>query len=245
MADENRDEWRKMSEGWIDSINGRGSYHRKGLLDKWMLDSVGDVSGLDVIDLGCGEGRFSRMLAERGATVTGLDFNDRFVEYAEAHKVGGETYILGDMQDLAGISDETFDLAVSYLALVDVPDLPRALREAHRVLRPGGRFVVCTLQPMVLAGGCWIKAGNEKLHFKLDDYFDEGPRLLTMCGSTVTNFHRTISTYVNSFLKAGLRLHEIREPKPYPEQLAEYPEISDNLRVPEFIIFLLGKENAP
>lgn len=242
--DKTLDGWDGIADAWIESTNGRGSYHRKGLLDKWMLDAVGDVSGLKVIDLGCGEGRFSRMLAERGADVTGLDFTERFVEYARAHRIGGETYIPGDMQSLDGISDNSFDLAVSYLSLLDVPDLASAVGEAHRILRPGGRFIVCNLQPMTLAGGCWIKAGTEKLFFKLDNYFDENERILTMCGGTVVNYHRTLSTYINSFLDAGFRLAGIREPMPSPEQLAEYPEMSDNLRVPEFIIYLLSKENA-
>ncbi len=236
-----RDQWANLSDGWINSIEGDGSYHRKGLLDKWMLDAVGDVAGLKVIDLGCGEGRFSRMLSQEGADVTGLDFTERFVEYAQANKAKDETYVLGDMQDLSSIRDASFDLAVSYLSLVDVPDFQRALRETHRILRPDGRLVVCTLQPMVLAGGCWIKAGNEKLHFKLDNYFDEGERELWMSGGMVFNYHRTMSTYVNGFLEAGFRLDGIREPTPSPEQLSHYPQIADNLRVPEFIIYMLSK----
>jgi ubiquinone/menaquinone biosynthesis C-methylase UbiE len=237
-----KSEWNGIADEWIRVIGESGSCQRDGLLDRWMLDAVGDVSGLKVVDLGCGEGRFSRMLAQRHADVTGLDLAEQFVEYANAHRVGGETYIHGDMQCLDGLPDGHFDLAVSYLSLVDVPDFERAVREAHRVLRPGGRFIICNLHPMVLAGGCWVKAAQEKLHFKLDNYFDESERVLRMCGGTVTNFHRTLSTYIACFLESGFRLYGIREPKPSPEQLAEYPEIADNLRVPEFIIYLLRRE---
>jgi SAM-dependent methyltransferase len=238
------DGWSGIAQEWIRIIGENGSCQRDGLLDAWMLDAVGDVSGLKVVDLGCGEGRFSRMLARRHADVTGLDLTARFVEYANAHRAGGETYIHGDMQNLAGIEGESFDLAVSYLSLLDVPDFERAVREAHRVLRPGGRFIVCNLHPMVLAGGCWVKAGTEKLHYRLDNYFDESERVLTMCGGTVANYHRTLGVYINCFMEAGFRLDGIREPKPSPEQVAKYPEIADNLRVPEFIIYLLEKENV-
>ena len=112
---------------------------------------VGSVSWLDVVDLGCGEGRFSRMLAERGGRVTGVDLSERFIEYATEHRVGDERYVLGDMEDLRGLADGSFDLAVSYVSLVDVVDLEAAIAEAFRVLRPEGRLVVCNLQPVVTA----------------------------------------------------------------------------------------------
>ena len=52
------------------------------------------------------------------------------------------------MEDLRDVPDASFDLAVSYVSLVDVHDLRRVLAEAFRILRPGGRFVVCNLAPM-------------------------------------------------------------------------------------------------
>ena len=171
--------------------------------------------------------------------MTGVDFIPRFIEYASAHKVGNEAYVIGDIQSLYQFGDETFDLAVSYVTLVDVPDLVSAVREAYRVLRKGGRFVVCNLQPMSTAGNCWIKDENGvKLHFRLDNYFDESERAM----GSVTDFHRTLSTYINAFLGEGFRLDGIREPKPSPKQLERYPEIDDLLRVPHFIIYLLRKE---
>ena len=216
-----------------------GDPHREGLLDQWMLEAVGSVKGLKVIDLGCGEGRFCRMLAERGANVTGIDFIPQFIKYASAHKVGNETYLIGDVQKLSQYVDQSFDLAVSYVTLVDMPDFRSAILEAYRVLRTGGHFVVCNVQPMSTAGNCWVKDGDGvKLHFRLDDYFDESERAM----GSLTDFHRTLSTYINTFLGAGFRLDGIREPKPSPEQLERYPDVADFLRVPHFIIYLLSKQ---
>ena len=232
-----------MADHWIEAVERGGDQnpHREGLLDSWMLDAVGDVSGQDVIDLGCGEGRFSRMLAERGGNVTGLDLCERFVEYAAANRTGDERHVLGDMENLVAFPDGSFDAAVSYITLVDVPDLRRATAEAFRVLRPGGRFVVCNLHPMVSASAGWIKHGDVKLHFKLDDYFAEGSRVFGWSGRRFTNLHRTLSSYVTSFLEAGFVLDGLREPMPSLKQVSEYPYIADNLRVPEFIIYLLRK----
>ena len=98
-----------------------------------------------MIDLGCGEGRFSRMLAERGAVVTGVDLCSPFIEFANNHRFSNEAYLIGDMEDLHETPGDEFDLAVSYVTLVDVPDIRSAVGEAFRVLRRGGRFVACNL----------------------------------------------------------------------------------------------------
>jgi SAM-dependent methyltransferase len=237
-----RQEWIAGASNWIERIRGRGDPSRDALLDDWMIEAVGDVRGKDVIDLGCGEGRFCRMLAERGARVTGIDLSEPMIAAARHLRLRDEIYAVADMEELRGFADASFDLAVSYLTLVDVHDLARALAAAHRVLRPGGRFVVCNLAPMVTAGNMWVKYGDgTKLHFRLDNYLDETPREMPMCGTRFHNFHRTLSTYINGFLAAGFVLDGIREPFPNEEQLARDPSNEDILRVPLFIIYLLHK----
>lgn len=240
--DQVREQWRDLADPWIEGTASGRNVYREGLLDAWMLVAVGDVSGVKTIDLGCGEGRFSRMLTARGAKVVGIDLCERFIEYAKGNRVGDEEYVVADMEDLGQFPDGRFDLAVSYVSLVDTPGLEKAVAEAHRVLRPGGRFVVCNLQPMCTAANAWSKdEQNTKLHFKLDSYFDEGPRDMRMFGSAVTNFHRTLSSYVNCFLRTGFVLEALQEPKPSPAQVEACPEVDDNLRVPYFMIYTLRK----
>jgi ubiquinone/menaquinone biosynthesis C-methylase UbiE len=240
-------QWVDAAQNWIDRIRSPGGDpSREALLDEWMLREVGDVSGMDVIDLGCGEGRFSRMLAGRGARVTGVDLSGPMIAAAVSAKSSSrETYRVGDMEDLGEVSSDSFDVSVSYITLVDVHDMPAAVREAFRVLRPGGRFIVCNLAPMVTAGNAWVRDENRvKLHFRLDNYFDESDREVPMCGTTFRNVHRTLSTYLNGFIAAGFVLEGIREPFPSVEQLAREPSNEDIFRVPLFIIYLLRKPFA-
>ena len=242
LKDELKAQWEAMAQDWISLSQDSEKSHREAMLDGWMLDAVGDVSGRKLIDLGCGEGRFSRMLAERGAVVTGVDLCVPFVEFAKSHRVTNEVYLLGDMEDLHTVPDAEFDLAVSYVTLVDVPDMANAVREAFRVLRRGGRFVVCNLHPMVSANPGWIRQGSRQLHYPVDRYFDEGERNISQREDRPwTNFHRTLSTQFHTFLGAGFTVEDIREPTPTAEQAARYPVVSDNLRVPEFIIYILRK----
>ncbi len=237
-----RAEWEGLAEELIRlHVEGEDEL-REFLLDGWMLGAVGDVSGLRVIDLGCGEGRFARMLTESGAKVTGVDLCRPLIEYAESHRAGDETYLCADMEDLDGVPDDAFDLAVSYVSLVDVLDMQRAISATFRVMRSGGRFVVCNVHPMRTASVGWIRQGDVKLHYPVDNYFDESAReLRSRGGKPWTNFHRTLETHARTFLDAGFVIEAIREPTPTHEQAEQHPYIDDELRVPNFIIFVLRK----
>lgn len=240
--DELAAEWDQLAPAWIQRIRGRGDESREALLDEWMLRAVGEVRGQRVIDLGCGEGRFCRMLAERGADVAGVDLCAAMIDAAIAHRVNRENYAVGDMERLSNFGDESFDLAVSYITLVDVHDLHAALREAIRVLKPRGRFVVCNLASMVTAGNRWLRdERGEKVCYYLDNYFDESARAMRMCGGKVDGIHRTLSTYINEFLDAGFALERVDEPYPSPQQLEQCPSNADIRRVPLFVIYQLRK----
>ncbi|MGZ4765383.1 MAG: class I SAM-dependent methyltransferase [Ilumatobacteraceae bacterium] len=166
-------EWAFFASEWIARSEQHRDNAREGLLDDWMLQIVGDVAGLKVVDLGCGEGRFCRMLAERGAETLGVDLQATFITYAEARKGSRELCEVGDIQHLDGVSCDSFDLAIAYITLVDVPDQRAAIAEAFRVLRPGGRFIVCNVSPMASAWsdhGPWhVDDRGVNLHFVLDD----------------------------------------------------------------------------
>ncbi len=136
-----RGQWVEAAQEWIESDRAV----REGMLDSWMLDALGDVRGKRAIDIGCGEGRFSRVLADLGAVVTGVDLTKPLLQRAQGLRRGNETYLLADVENMPEVDGGSFDLAVSYIVLVDLLDYRKAIAEAHRVLRPGGRFVVCNV----------------------------------------------------------------------------------------------------
>jgi SAM-dependent methyltransferase len=208
-----------------------------------MIDACGDVRGLKVLDCGCGEGRFCRILLDRGAEqALGLDLCLPMVVAAAQLASGKDAYALADVQDLGFLRGSTFDLAVSYLNQCDLPDFEANSHEVFRVLKPGGRFVIANLHPMRSAVGGWMKTEDgAKLHAILDCYFEEGSRRWKMMGVEFTNFHRALSTYVRAYRQAGFTIEDIIEPTLDAENLKRFPELDDELRVPNFIIFVLEK----
>jgi ubiquinone/menaquinone biosynthesis C-methylase UbiE len=190
------------------------------------------------------------MLAARGAEVLGVDLQPAFIEYAEAHKGEREKYLLGDMEELQGVPDAAFDLAVSYISLVDVPDMQAAINQAARVLKRGGRLLVCNLSPVATAAITpvwWVRDDQgRKLHYKLDNYSEEGAREMAFPGGhKLTNYHRTLSTTVNAFIDAGLQVQRIHEPTPNAAQLKRRPGLDDLFRAAIFIIYDLRKPTTP
>ena len=233
-----RAQWTKYAQDWIETDQAV----RTGMLDTWMLDALGDVSDKSVIDIGCGEGRFCRLLSDLGAEVTGVDLTEALIERAREVGSKRETYLLGDAEDLEGVADDGFDLAVSYVVLVDLVDYRRSIREAYRVLRPGGRFIVCNIHPIrtaVKSTDGWISDRSRKLFYPVDNYTEEGEREFLWWSGPFLNMHRTLSSYMSAFLDAGFVLEALHEPIPTEEQLAEHPEFDDERRVPNFVIYVL------
>lgn len=236
-------EWEALAPEWIEQTRNKRDAHRSGLLDGYMLAACGVVNGLRILDSGCGEGRFCRLLAERGAAeVLGIDLCQPLIDAAKALPMTNLSYRVGDAEDLSEIQSESLDLVVSYLNQCDLPQFERNNEAAHRILKKNGRFIVANLHPMRSAVGGWKKdAEGRKEHAIVDRYFEEGQRKWKMLNVDFTNFHRTLATYMNAFLRTGFMLEKLVEPRPTAEQMKQYPEIEDEDRVPNFIIYILRK----
>jgi len=115
-----------------------------GLEECLILELLGDVEGLDVLDVGCGDGALSAVLSRRGGRVTGLDPDPRMLDAArtraEAESV--DLHLVPGRAEALPFADETFDRVVAVTVLCFIPQADQAMAEMARVLKPGGRLAI-------------------------------------------------------------------------------------------------------
>jgi SAM-dependent methyltransferase len=138
------DGWDNSAQAWITSLGSEGDWSRRHVLDAPMRARVSGRGFDRALDLGCGEGRFCRLLQGLGIATVGIDPTTALIEHARRLDPAGD-YRLGRAEAL-DIPDASVDLVVGYLSLIDIPDLPAAICEVKRVLRPGGSFLIANLQ---------------------------------------------------------------------------------------------------
>jgi len=111
-----------------------------------LVDGLGDLHGLTVLDLGCGDGTTAVPEARNGADVVGIDIATNLVEAgnrrAKAEGLANLRFEHGDASDLANVKDDTFDLVVSIFGAMFAPRPFDVAKEMVRVTRPGGRIVM-------------------------------------------------------------------------------------------------------
>jgi SAM-dependent methyltransferase len=130
--------------GWSDAARASGYVElfasASGQAISSLLNGAGAKPNCKALDLCCGQGNASQALLSRGCEVIGIDFSPAMLAFARQRALKA-AFIEGDAQNLP-FDDAEFDIAVSNLGVCHIPDQPRALAEARRVLRPGGKFAM-------------------------------------------------------------------------------------------------------
>lgn len=227
--------WSESASAWIDSVQ-RGDINRTELLDAAVLSMCGHVRGRQVLDLGCGEGRFKRILGKHGARCVGLDPTVELLASARGDNSRARL-VRGTGEELP-FRSSTFDIVVCYLTLLDIEQYRSAVMEISRVLRPRGRLVIANLQSYATCRPeMWVRnERGEKDHVAFDDYFEERPVTMEWSNIRIVNFHRPMEAYMRALLGSGLNLLEFREPRPTPQSVEKYPSLADERRVPRFYV---------
>ena len=216
--------WDRISENYQrrSKIGTEDIHYGEFIHGERELQLLGDVKGKRVLEVGCGGGQNSIVLAKRGAVVSGIDISKNQIAYAKrlASKEGVRVdFRVGDMQNLSRFPDCTFDLVMTAFSLLYVKSLYKTFAEVHRVLREGGTFVFSEGHPC--AEGKLIQHEGKNV-YAIRDYFrrrkiyweDKLP------GGTkvkMFSYHRPLQDYFEALLKNGFTIDRYLEPERLPK----------------------------
>lgn len=198
-----------------------------------------DVDGRRVLDLGCGFGWFSRWAEQHGAvSVRGVDVSSIMLERARAETTAvAIEYERADL-DLLELEPDTTDLVFSSLALHYVHDIRRLFSTVAESMTPGASLVFSVEHPIYSAPSTQqfeSSAAGDRI-WPLDNYLVEGRRVTKWFVDGVVKEHRTVATYVNSVIDAGLVLEGIDEWGPTAAEVEARPELADDRHRPWFLL---------
>jgi len=223
--------WDANAEVWARHVRAGYDTYRDLYNNPAFFEFVGDVNGLTILDAGCGEGYNTRLLARRGARMTGCDISPKLITLAreeEAREPLGIGYEVVSMGDLSPFDDASLNAVFSTMALMDCDCYEEAMREFWRVLHPGGMLAFSIVHPCFSYRNTlgWERdSEGEIVGIRLGDYFQPGPYEETwrfgaapvseeVRPFTIVYSNRTLTETLNPILGAGFLLDSISEPRP-------------------------------
>ena len=236
--DGNADAWTKLARAGYD-------VYRDRLNTPAFFEMLPAVNGLSGLDIGCGEGHNTRLLARRGARMTALDVAETFLEYAresERREPLGIDYRVASAVALP-FPGETFDFATGFMSFMDIPETDRVIAEAYRVLKAGAFLQFSITHP------CFDTPHRRNLRneqgityaIEVGDYFRnlDGEVTEWLFGAApaeakaglpkfkTPRFTRTLSRWLNLLIETGFLIERLNEPRPSDETVRDYPYVQD------------------
>jgi ubiquinone/menaquinone biosynthesis C-methylase UbiE len=225
------DQYAKMSRSQ-QGLAGAGEWHQfKALFP--------DLSGKNMLDLGCGYGWHCKYAVERGAEqVLGIDLSEKMIREAKEKNSDSKiTYRVCGLEEYNYPAD-SYDCVLSNLVLHYIADIDAIFGKIHRTLKSGGVFLLNIEHPVFTAGvnQDWIYDANGKpQYWPVDDYFYPGERATYFLGENVTKQHHTLTQILMGLINAGFRLEAVEEAVP-DASMMEIPGMTDEMRRPMMLL---------
>jgi SAM-dependent methyltransferase len=206
-----RDAWEANAEVWDARMGDEGNDFFNLLCWPALASLLGVQPGRRYLDIACGNGLTSRRLAALGAQVTAFDFSASLIEKAKTRSTDYNaliTYRVADAtneEELLALGEQTFEAALSNMALFDMADVETLFRALPKLLKPKGLFVFSLTHP------CFNNASSMHVAEEMD--FE---------GEIKTVYSVKISRYMTSYDAKGLALRNQPKPQMYFERPLQY-----------------------
>lgn len=213
-----------------------------------LLEMLGSVGDKKVLEMGCGNGFWLRLLARDGAQCTGIDLAENQIKAArqwDDPTTNLIEYRLGDVSKQTDMQAQ-YDLVFFEHVLLEIPEramLERAIKNAADALKPGGKLVISDMHPFAPSSHAEnIRVPEDFTYFSSGAPFEVPATSLDGKITYYKDCHWTLSDITQAITKTGLVITEIREPLPKDEDVAQYPDhLAYRLEHPMAIMFAASK----
>lgn len=169
-----------------------------------MLRRIGDVTGLRILDAGCGPGHYCAALSPSARAIDAVDASEEMIRLLDAKALRNVRARAHDLaRPLQWLESDSIDVAISSLTLHYLESWQGVFAEFYRVLVPNGRLIVSTHHPAMTAP-------------LVEKYFQTQAVTDTWAvggvDTPVSFFHRSIETIASAFIDAGFRIERLAEP---------------------------------
>lgn len=205
------------------------------------LELAGELTNLDIIDLGCGDASFGKEALLQGArSYQGIEISEAMVNIAHQMLADTTGKVIHESIETWRAQSEQADLVTSRLALNYIENLKPAFQEMYKALRPGGRVIVSVEHPVITSNFASLAEGR-RTTWLVDNYFKLGARVHLWLGHEVTKYHHTLEEYFDLVRDADFELERIRESRPNKDNFLSEEEYERRLRIPLFLFIVARK----
>lgn len=211
--------WEQAAHWYDTLLEESESTYQKDLILPNILRLLELKSGEKVLDLGCGQGFFSREFFKAGAEVVGVDLSEGLITLARERSPKEIRFVASPAESLGFLEQGSFDAAAVILAAQNMRNPEKVFLECARVLRSGGRLAVVINHPCfrIPKRSFWGFDEEKKIQFRrIDEYISESEAEIVLHPSSpeglkTVSFHRPLQFYFKALGKAGFSLRRLEE----------------------------------
>jgi ubiquinone/menaquinone biosynthesis C-methylase UbiE len=220
-SDTSISEWNRIATEYSKwrggELGARGKAFTNIVTDN-LLTSVGNLTGKNVLDLGCGDGYLARTFSSKGAHVWGIDGAPNMIQLATSNDILGNIHFqIGDITKKLPYKDDYFDLVVCNMVLMDLEEIDFTINEVARVVKIFGRFVFSIVHPCFYdALGEWIDTTSPApAHRFRTRYTEKVKYLKKLVGLPsevlLAHYNRPIQSYIQPLISNNMCIVDFKE----------------------------------
>lgn len=255
--------WNDNADAWSELARAGYDVYRDVLNTPAFLELLPNIQGLRGVDIGCGDGHNTQLLARLGAKITGVDVAEKFIRNARnssAQDPPSIPYLVASAVELP-FSDGTLDFATGFMSFMDIPETSRLLSEVYRVLKPKGFLQFSISHPCFDTphrkklrdehGKTYaIEVGNyfHNCNGEVDKWiFKHAPHRAkaNLRAFRIPRFTKPLGEWFNLLIDTGFQLERVDEPRPDDETIRRHPRLQDAQIVAYFLHIRARKPEVP